>query len=102
MPTIFDNISGDNLGVALNKTLKGAKRADFCIGYFNLRGWKILLESVDGLSGGHLRDIRVKYNVCYICQESFAGYNDDEIEFDHIYAYASDHDQKLNEEDIPF
>ena len=47
MPTIFDNISGDNLGVALNNTLKSAKRADFCIGYFNLRGWKLLLDSVD-------------------------------------------------------
>ena len=54
MPTIFDNISGDNLGIALNETLKGAKRADFCIGYFNLRGWKILLDSVDALSGTHL------------------------------------------------
>ena len=54
MPTIYDNISGDNLGIALNNTLKGAKRADFCIGYFNLRGWNVLLESVETLSGSHL------------------------------------------------
>ncbi|MDR2246907.1 MAG: phospholipase D-like domain-containing protein [Treponema sp.] len=49
---IYDNISGDNLATALKNTLKGAKRADFCIGYFNLRGWDLLLESVDALPGG--------------------------------------------------
>jgi ERCC4-related helicase len=54
MPTIFDNISGDNLAKALNKTLETAKRADFCIGYFNLRGWDLLLDSVDRLSGDNL------------------------------------------------
>jgi hypothetical protein len=50
--TIYDNISGDNLATALKKTLEKAKRADFCIGYFNLRGWDLLLESVDALPGG--------------------------------------------------
>jgi superfamily II DNA or RNA helicase len=51
---IYDNISGDNLAAALKKTLKTAKRADFCIGYFNLRGWDLLLESVDALPGSQL------------------------------------------------
>jgi hypothetical protein len=54
LPHIFDNITGDSLSKALNQTLTGAKRADFCIGYFNLRGWNLLLDSVEQLSGGQL------------------------------------------------
>jgi hypothetical protein len=49
---IYDNISGDNLAAAIKSTLKGAKGADFCIGYFNPRGWDLPLESVDALPGG--------------------------------------------------
>jgi superfamily II DNA or RNA helicase len=52
--SIYDNISGDKLATALKKTLQKAKRADFCIGYFNLRGWNLLLESVDALPGSQL------------------------------------------------
>ena len=52
--SIYDNISGDTLASAINKTLEKAIRADFCIGYFNLRGWDFLLESVDALPGGNL------------------------------------------------
>ena len=53
---IYDNISGDNLATALKNTLKTGNRADFCIGYFNLRGWDLLLESVDALPGGRLAE----------------------------------------------
>lgn len=53
MPTIFDNIE-NILKVGLNKTLEKSKRADFCIGYFNLRGWTQLYEQVDKLSGDYL------------------------------------------------
>jgi hypothetical protein len=45
--SIHDNISGDSLATALKKMLGKARRADFCIGYFNLRGWDLLHESVD-------------------------------------------------------
>jgi superfamily II DNA or RNA helicase len=54
--SIYDNISGDNLTTALKKTLEKANRADFCIGYFNLRGWDLLLESVNALPGGQLNE----------------------------------------------
>ncbi len=55
MPTIFDNIE-NILKEGLNKTLEKSKRADFCIGYFNLRGWTQLYEQVDKLSGDYLSE----------------------------------------------
>lgn len=53
MPTIYDNIE-KHLEEGLNKTLEKAQRADFCIGYFNLRGWQKVSGAVDKLPGAEL------------------------------------------------
>ncbi len=51
MPTIYDNIENQFLQ-GLSNSLQDATRADFCVGYFNLRGWRGVADYVDKWVGG--------------------------------------------------
>jgi superfamily II DNA or RNA helicase len=50
MPNIYDNTKDRLLSDALLTALTNAESLDACIGYFNLRGWKILEKIVEDLS----------------------------------------------------
>ena len=50
MPKIYDNIE-NQLSDALADTLNLSRRGDFCVGYFNLRGWHEIADEIDALPG---------------------------------------------------
>ena len=55
MARIYDNIESKFAeGLQGIITNVGVKRVDFCVGYFNLRGWNLVVEQVDSLSGDYV------------------------------------------------
>lgn len=58
MPRIFDNIE-QQLLPALRDTIALAHSGDFCVGYFNLRGWRAIADGVEPWPGGEGHRCRV-------------------------------------------
>jgi len=51
VPRIYDNID-QHLAPDLRTALIDARSADFCVGYFNLRGWHVLGGAIDAIAPG--------------------------------------------------
>lgn len=49
MSKIIDNSSENTLNLALNKAVSTAKSVDICVGYFNVRGWNQIADSLDSV-----------------------------------------------------
>jgi superfamily II DNA or RNA helicase len=65
MPKIYDNIN-NRLTQGLSDVLKSSFRADFCVGYFNLRGWREIADQIDQLKGGDIQEKSEQNH--YVCR----------------------------------
>jgi SNF2 family DNA or RNA helicase len=68
MPRIFDNIELPLLP-ALQDTLPISQKSDFCVGYFNLRGWRLIDSYLDHFKGGDGNGCRVLIGMQRLSQE---------------------------------
>ena len=55
MARIYDNIDLKfTEGLKDLVSTQGVNRVDFCVGYFNLRGWNLVINEVDNLEGDYV------------------------------------------------
>ena len=68
MPRIFDNIA-QQLLPALRETIELSTRSDFCVGYFNLRGWKELGSYIEPWPGGEGHCCRLLIGMAKVAED---------------------------------
>ncbi|WP_353258501.1 helicase-related protein [Prochlorothrix hollandica] len=68
MSSIYDNIEQPILP-ELQAYLKQAYRADFCVGYFNLRGWRQIDQAMEQFKGGDGQTCRLLVGMYRLPQE---------------------------------
>lgn len=84
MPRIFDNIAL-HLLPDLREALNASYRADFCVGYFNLRGWNEIGEHIDSWTGCDGHCVRLLVGMQKLPQDELKVYyhllkSDDELD----------------------
>lgn len=84
MSSIFDNLDRPILP-ELQAYLREADRADFCVGYFNLRGWQQLDHDVEHFEGGTAKSCRLLVGMFRLPKEEHqrsvaVGLGDDRID----------------------
>lgn len=58
MPRIYDNIDLF-LSSSLRESIEVSFKADICVGYFNLRGWKVIQNEMEKWEGGENKQCRL-------------------------------------------
>ena len=66
MARIYDNIETKfKEGLQGILAAPGVERVDFCVGYFNLRGWDMIVNYIDNIPGGYVyEEDEQKLRIC--------------------------------------
>ncbi len=70
MARIYDNIGENRFTDGLQSIISAneVKRVDFCVGYFNLRGWDLIIDQIDRLPGEWVDENNFRSRPLRICR----------------------------------